>query len=71
MVTTVPIAMPVIWTEEKNKGWNSAILMAARIVAGHGIVRTDSFLATITNNSKEKPPIAKRKAPIDSGWTAP
>src|SRR5699024_3139628 len=70
IATTVPIATPVIETAEKNNGWYNAILKAANKVVLTGQFLTFNFPVTRTINSKNKPPTAKRVAPIAIGCAA-
>lgn len=67
IATTVPMAIPVTRTEVKNNGWNKAIQIAAIIVSFQGQVPKLIFFMMSMIISNEKPPIAKREAPMVRG----
>lgn len=57
IVTTVPTATPVKQTDVKNRLWNRAIVIAAKMVHFHDQLRKEIFLIAKTASSKMPPPI--------------
>ena len=57
IVTTVPTATPVKRTDVKNRLWNRAIAIAAKMVHFHDQLRNEIFRIAKTASSKTPPPI--------------
>lgn len=67
IAVTVPMATPVRVTAEKNNGWYNAMQSEAIRVFLMGQFFRSSFPARRTMHNKNKPPAARRAAPMAIG----
>lgn len=68
IVTTVPTATPVKFTEVKNSGWKNAIAIAAKMVCFHDHFLKFILFNTIQIINNKPPPTNERIIAMVIGW---